>query len=592
MAVSLTTLPVAAQADKSILELPAGRDIERIILLELCFPKDTATLPAPNSNSGKGIHERVNTTPAPVSSEMDSDPQPIEVTARKAEGMEVRGRHRDSACVLSPLSLVQPKAAATIPPVLTVAHYAPETRPESTEEAISRVAAPSLHSDSAISDGESTTLPCTTPVVAPATVSERQGADQEATPQCVPKSRCNEPQTLGFKSDVHSKLQTILDTDVFHCYPPKDLDRINKEVQKAIPSEIPLPSNLKIDWDLPERLIAAQCAHWGPVNEHVESEWGLLTGLKKQALEKLTARISVQKSASRVRMGLRNLMKDRRDTTITHRCYIALHEIELDLDKQIVEIHDIWRQKATELAKYVDDAFLPEFHYDESEAQRKAVIEEETARKNNFAKSMTLAGWGGRIACPDKGAVWTPGSVTVPNWFHRLESAGVVKLNERQPEVRYQEFLAHIYTLQRRAEKEVASGIATQSEPAKLQKGWHEADPRWPYTSWQKKGGWWVCRIGPDASAPEIECTLCAKKRGTTPARRIRQEVGEITAAEEYKKIMAEMEKAMSHDMKRDRAQAIANMEAELREINSRVEALRFTNGWDGGYIDCTPEQG
>jgi len=587
MAVFVATLSVAAQADKSILELPAGRDIERTILLELCFPKDTATLPAPNSNSGRGIHERVNTAPAPVSSEMDSDPLPVEVTARKAEGMEMRERHRDSACVLSPLSLVQTKAAATIPPVLTIAHYPQETSPELMEEAKPRVAAPSLHSDSAISDTESST-----PVVAPATVSEGQGTDQEAAPLFVPKSRCSEPQSLGFRSNVHSKLQTILDTDVFRCYPPKDLDRINKDVQKAIPSEIPLPSNLKIDWDLPERLLAAQCAHWEPVKEHVESEWGLLTDLKKQALEKLTTRIGVQKSASRVRMGLRTLMRGRKDTTEIHRCYIALHETELDLDKQIAEIHDIWRQKATELAKYVDDAFLHEFHYDEIEAQRKAVVEEETARKNNFVKSMTLAGWGGRIACPDKGAVWTPGSVTVPNWFHRLESVGVVKLNERQPEARYQEFLAHICTLQRRAENEVASGIATQSEPAKLQKEWHEADPRWPYTSWQTKGGWWVCRIGPDASAPEIECRRCAKKRGTTPARRIRQEAGEMTAAEEYKKIMAEMEKAMSRDMKRDRAQAIANMEAKLREINSRAEAPRFTNGWDGGYISCTPEQG
>ncbi|KAK3688104.1 hypothetical protein B0T22DRAFT_144498 [Podospora appendiculata] len=152
----------------------------------------------------------------------------------------------------------------------------------------------------------------------------------------------------------------------------------------------------------------------------------------------------------------------------------------------------------------------------------------------------------------------------VPSWFRIFLSNSSMTLSAMGDKGKFDELISRLEFLT----KAVNQGDATSSVKAPFTKNWHEPHKDWPFPGWQQRGGWWTCRLGPGASPAEKACKLCRSKRTT-----VEEESGE-TLAEQYKKLMADINKAMDLAIEPQKKALKARFQAE------RDEADRSKVGW------------
>ncbi|KAI5868623.1 hypothetical protein GGS23DRAFT_39949 [Durotheca rogersii] len=93
----------------------------------------------------------------------------------------------------------------------------------------------------------------------------------------------------------------------------------------------------------------------------------------------------------------------------------------------------------------------------------------------------------------------------IPDWFLFLEDTEKLGVAGKDSQGRWNRLLNQIVTLQ----KDIESGKNGEKPKSTWDKEWHEPSPQWPLPHRQQKGGWWKCRLGPDAPAAERECHIC-----------------------------------------------------------------------------------
>ncbi|KAK3390396.1 hypothetical protein B0H63DRAFT_519621 [Podospora didyma] len=135
-------------------------------------------------------------------------------------------------------------------------------------------------------------------------------------------------------------------------------------------------------------------------------------------------------------------------------------------------------------------------------------------------------------------------TIKVPNWFAVLEARGVVKLNASGQQARYDELITTLAVCSQKMQN-------TEQAPKKpFNKQWHEPNPDWPFQDRREKGGWWMCRTGPDATKAEKACKACYAARREAS---MKLKVAPPSAAEKYAIITAEIDKAMALTVKHDK---------------------------------------
>lgn len=75
-------------------------------------------------------------------------------------------------------------------------------------------------------------------------------------------------------------------------------------------------------------------------------------------------------------------------------------------------------------------------------------------------------------------------------------------------------------------------------------------------------GGWWSCRSGPGVTEAERNCELCRPDGGAADSAK-EQQPGAPSAADEYKRIMDEVDKAQAESNKREAARLKERMQQE-----------------------------
>ncbi|KAK4217815.1 hypothetical protein QBC37DRAFT_33206 [Rhypophila decipiens] len=224
----------------------------------------------------------------------------------------------------------------------------------------------------------------------------------------------------------------------------------------------------------------------------------------------------------------------------------------------------------------------------------------DVAAENMYPKMMPTYPTGPVTATPrDHAPLRIPSQtqheIKIPRWFAVLDASGRIGLEGETPEARYQDLVAALQDLENAREIEESEGPAEQKT---FQKEWHEANPSWPWPNRQKRGGWWTCRSGPDASEAEQKCSVCHKaaasqvngvqprtRPGPPPRRQTGKALKEqaktdktdnprLCAGEGHKKLLAEIEKAMDKCNEQDKMALRARMEQQ-RQANEEFDRAR-----------------
>ncbi|KAK3324276.1 hypothetical protein B0T19DRAFT_227152 [Cercophora scortea] len=148
----------------------------------------------------------------------------------------------------------------------------------------------------------------------------------------------------------------------------------------------------------------------------------------------------------------------------------------------------------------------------------------------------------------------------VPSWFRIFLSNSSMTFSAQSDKGKFDQLISHLAFLT----EAINRGDATPSAKAPFIKNWHEPNNNWPFPGWQERGGWWTCRMGPGASPAEQACKLCRSKRSI-----VGDEPGE-TLAEQHKKLMADINKAMELAVKPEKEALKARIQAERDEADRR----------------------
>ncbi|KAI2636979.1 hypothetical protein GGS26DRAFT_464018 [Hypomontagnella submonticulosa] len=145
----------------------------------------------------------------------------------------------------------------------------------------------------------------------------------------------------------------------------------------------------------------------------------------------------------------------------------------------------------------------------------------------------------------------------IPDWFVYIK----LPLKGREVEDRYQDLLKRFGGLHKAVHEDGQQGKEKKSTWGK---NWHEPNPAWPYPHWQRSGGWWRCRDGPEASKAEKDCHVCLASRTaaarTPPAADPKEELEKLTNA---------INEAMAKVAKKDKAIALEVMRQADEERDS-----------------------
>lgn len=175
--------------------------------------------------------------------------------------------------------------------------------------------------------------------------------------------------------------------------------------------------------------------------------------------------------------------------------------------------------------------------------------------------------------------------IKIPAWFQVLDSSGRVGLNGKNLEARYKSLLITLRDLQEAMRQEERLEVTKT-----WAKEWHDPNPGWPHPHWRERGGWWKCREGTDATQAERQCRVChqpqeqsrgSDQRGTQrrprpgiPSRRSTSgsskkkapvKKPELSSSQKYKRLVAEIERAMDQCTEKDKMDLWARMRIQRR---------------------------
>jgi len=498
---------------------------------------------------------------------------------------------RDSACVLTPPSFLQPKAARPLPPSLST------TTPDNLGQMYTSNGTTNQSAISA-SDGIRGDLPGSaipTVVLVPIITAETNAhcvkTENTSNPYSTyPRGLSREEFLTAYAESARIKLQATIDSGVFN-WPPRNLAAEHAAYRRVFPEDPRATAGSLINISVTQALVKKHSALWKPFDAHVEEERRQLSSLKKDASDKFATKQDIEQAIIKMRMGIRRQVGKGHTIDTAHPCLKVLFDTQKRLDEEIASNHATWREKVRNLYKFIEEGFRLEYHENEVEEELKAVKRVEEAKETEFHRVTRLTGWG-HIPYPEpnQGARQfqvSTDAVTIPAWFEAVDLAAIVQISAEEPKQRFNKFLNIIHDLEEQMRADAERRTNPPPQPKQLRKAWHESNPGWPYSSWRKSGGWWVCRTGPGASKAEEKCQVCFSKRDTRGCGH--QESQQTpTATETYKRILAEIQKAMSQELIEDKKEVKARLERERRAAR-RKESL-YRNGWDGGYLS-TPRR-
>ncbi|KAK3940641.1 hypothetical protein QBC46DRAFT_121591 [Diplogelasinospora grovesii] len=163
-------------------------------------------------------------------------------------------------------------------------------------------------------------------------------------------------------------------------------------------------------------------------------------------------------------------------------------------------------------------------------------------------------------------------TITVPAWFGIWEKKKGIKAGVAGEKARFQKLMAVVHDLYAKMKKEEEGGAPQEPESEEKKvwsKEWHEPNKHWPYEKWRKRGGWWACRSGPEASPAERACRVCqpAKRR----IAHAKDGVATGSAKNIYDTCMAEIDAAVAEAMKAEKEALRKRIWLQHEEADRRI---------------------
>ncbi|KAG7287986.1 hypothetical protein NEMBOFW57_007506 [Staphylotrichum longicolle] len=165
----------------------------------------------------------------------------------------------------------------------------------------------------------------------------------------------------------------------------------------------------------------------------------------------------------------------------------------------------------------------------------------------------------------------------IPDWFTILDAKGTVPLYGDTPLARFKELIQSMANSSWAARDEQWEDEARPDRNS-WRKEYHEPHSSWPNAKQRSRGGWWLCRSGPDASAAERNCKLC---HVATPAQRPRR-----TSTATHQHILDEVEKAMTEANKRDRLMLKYQLQQERQDLDGYWQQREWSRSGGGADLD------
>ncbi|KAK5651552.1 hypothetical protein OQA88_11917 [Cercophora sp. LCS_1] len=537
-------------------------------------PPDTPPKSQPSIRA-EGVCSQVNDERTPERSDTTT------AQTTKDASVKTRRRFRDSACVLTPPSLLQPTAARLASPSLSPVHH-----PEALDHPVLNRVPQRPHRSE-------------TTVISPSVVESGCDLQDEQVIEQLQKRAVAKRKSTALRrsssgrrstewSDItHIEIENVVQDDSF-ALPPRNLEQEAKDVAEFLKTLPGAPFCREFEHTL-ESVIDEHADQWKPFIEQVEKGQRYLADLKGAMLEKLATKQEIERNVLQLRINLKRRRRAGMSIQGGRQGLQVFYSNIAKLDRQIANFRTKWNKKALELNNCIERAFELDFKAEVGEAMFDEV-ERLAGRQYAIANKRKLETLTSKIGCltiSGAGSRKTPLSLApleypaVPTWFEAVESAirtqGIMELRPSSPETNYRALMTRISQLEREIDDE-----SKLPQKVEFTKNWHEKSPSWPFKSWQDAGGWWVCRTGPGSSEMEERCRVCPVKRDT------RQTPSQPTAASSrsqavYNKIMGEIEKVMKTEAEQDKKVYKARLDMEGANLQRKQSAYRF--GWDGGYL-------
>lgn len=475
-------------------------------------------------------------------------------TSGKDVVVPVRHQLHDSACILTPVSF-QPRSAKPLAPSLSPVHH---TQLPHTPDSL-RVPSPAID-DPAITDKilqPSSLRSVTVPINDGSTITSEGVTVAQPTPNLTSNlhqaPKVDQSPACEFREDYKTRsarlLNEVLSTKPF-AYPPKDMVQENLDYQKALElTDREICKGFKVQFV--ENNIDEHLEYWKPFDKWIYSERSVLNSLKQTALEKKALREQIEQQIIRLRMGVKLRKRFRLSIRGAKQAFDVFINTQAKLDREIAEIHSEWESRLVNFKKTTEEAFWSDSHrpeFDRAAVSHRRRCEE---AKEEHKRLMVKIGWD-KLPYLGQSEATTPiqNDISVPVWFKVLEAKGATGLHAKKSELeRYKEYIGLMVQLKQQMDEDAKNNTSSRPRPQqqarKQPKQWHNPSSGWPYQNWRERGGWWVCRTGPETTLAEQSCPLCntpqrhrAAKSSTQPK--------EKTAAERYNELMSEVDKAMA----------------------------------------------
>ncbi|KAL2200436.1 hypothetical protein P885DRAFT_27893 [Corynascus similis CBS 632.67] len=168
----------------------------------------------------------------------------------------------------------------------------------------------------------------------------------------------------------------------------------------------------------------------------------------------------------------------------------------------------------------------------------------------------------------------------VPDWFTIFDAKGTVDLRSDAPLDRLKELLQIVGTLSINAREEEWADELRPNRHA-WNKHYHEPDDAWPNALQRRRGGWWACRSGRDATPAERSCKLCHSRTPNS-----QRQIPAPSAKAKCQRILDEIQTAQAEANERDRLMLKHHLQQERDDINRYWQQREWVRS--GGGVDVS----
>ncbi|KAK3292332.1 uncharacterized protein B0H64DRAFT_227045 [Chaetomium fimeti] len=169
---------------------------------------------------------------------------------------------------------------------------------------------------------------------------------------------------------------------------------------------------------------------------------------------------------------------------------------------------------------------------------------------------------------------------SVPEWFTIMEAKKAVPLRGATLLDKFKDLLLLMGTSVKNARAE-QWGEGFRPNKHTWNKQHHQPNGAWPNTIQRIRGGWWHCRNGPDASAPERNCELCHRE---VPVPRVEDQGP--SEKQRYQRLLENIEAAQAEANKKDRLSLKHQLQQEREDINQYWQQREWRRS--GGGVDVS----